>query len=130
MTTTAATWFYRTPEKRPYLLAERLRTSFWEQRFGSLWLDPVSAGPPVVMQGAIKMEWEPAQWFRLSSRPEVPALAGGVSNLLGRKPYLRYTDTDGDTVWEWWIDPKAGERRWQELQGKPAFGSPIRLGTA
>lgn len=132
MTTTAATWFYRAPEDRPYLLAERVRTSFWDQRFGSLLLDTVSAEPPIVMQGTytgslVRMEWEPGQWFRLSTRPEVPALAGGVSNLLGRKPILRYSDPDGDVIWEWWVQPEAGERRWQAIQGKPVFGSPVRL---
>jgi hypothetical protein len=133
MTTTASTWFYRAPEKRPYLIAERVRTSLWDQRIGSLWLDTVSAEPPIVMQGnhgdhAVRLEWQPGEWFRLTAAgPEAPALAGALANLLGRKPAIRFTDTAGAAVWEWWIKPDAGERRWQEIQGKPAFGSPVRL---
>lgn len=132
MTTTAATWFYRAPESRPYLIAERVRTSLWDQRLGSLWLDTVRAEAPIAMHGffqnqPVQLEWEPGQWLRLAARPEAPALANGLQNALGRKPTLRYTDPEGHTVWEWWPAPEAAERRWQELQGKPAFGSPVRL---
>jgi hypothetical protein len=132
MTTTAATWFYAKPESRPYFVAERVRTSFWDQRFGSLWLDTVSAEPPLAMQGTyqgqpVRMEWEPGRWFRLLTRPEAPTLAGGVNNLLRRKPLMRYQDPDGHTVWEWWVQPDEAERRWQEVQGKPAYGNPQRL---
>ncbi len=132
MTTTAATWFYRAPEGRPYLLAERVRTSFWDQRLGSLWLETVSATAPIVMQGyadngPVRLEWEPGAWFRLTAAPAATAVTGAAANLLGRQPTLRYTDTDGQSVWEWWIKPEDAERRWQALQGKPAFGSPVRL---
>ncbi len=132
MTTTAATWFYRAPEKRPYLIAERVRTSLWDQRLGSLWLDTVSAEPPITMRGfynnqPVQLEWEPAQWLRLSAKPEAPALANALANLLRRKPTLRFIDADGYTVWEWWLSPDAAEQRWQAIQGKPAFGRPVRL---
>lgn len=133
MTTTAATWFYRAPEDRPYLLAERVRTSFWDQRLGSLWLDTVSATAPIVMQGndaggPVRLEWEPGVWLRVTAAPATAdALSGATANLLGRRPTLRFTDTDGQAVWEWWIKPEDAERRWQALQGKPAFGSPVRL---
>ena len=30
MSATAASWFYRTPEKEPYLLSERVNGTFWE----------------------------------------------------------------------------------------------------
>jgi hypothetical protein len=135
MTTTAATWFYRAPENRPYLIAERVRTSLWDQRVGSLWLDTVSAEPPIVMTGThagqpVKLEWEPAEWFRLTGGPEAADVASAIVKLLGRKPTLRFTDTAGQTVWEWWVRPEAAERRWQEIQGKPVFGSPARLDRA
>jgi hypothetical protein len=134
MTTTAATWFYRQPEKRPYLIAERVRTSFWDQRLGGLWLDTVSAETPIKMAGyyngaAVTLEWEPGQWMRLATKPAAPPLAQSTANLLRRKPILRYDDTDGHTVWEWWVKPEDGERRWQEIQGRPAFGSPVRQDT-
>ncbi len=135
MTTNSATWFYRTPEKTPYLLAERVRTTFWDERLGSLWLDVVSAEPPIVMEGThdgaqVRLEWEPAKWMRLSTAPAAPALAQGVANILRRRAALRYQDPQGYTVWEWWIEPGAADKRWQEIQGRPAFRNPARLDQA
>jgi hypothetical protein len=130
MTTTAATWFYRAPEKTPYLLEERVRTSFWDQRLGTLWLNTVSVESPVAMAGEyngaqVKMEWEPAHWLRLSVRPAQPTLVQGVKNLLQRNPTLRYDDAEGGAVWEWRVDD--ADQRWQALQGQPAFGNLQRL---
>ena len=135
MTTNSATWFYRAPEKTPYLLAERVRTTFWDERFGGLWLDVVRAEPPLLMEGAhngahVQLEWEPAQWMRLSTAPASPALAQGVANILRRRAALRYEDSQGHTVWEWWIADGAADKRWQEIQGKPAFRNPARLDRA
>jgi hypothetical protein len=132
MTTTAATWFYRTPEKSPYLLAERVRTTFWEERFGGLWLEVVRSEPPILTQGTyngaqVTMEWEPNKWFRLSSAPPAPALARGVANILRRKVSLSYDDAHGRSVWEWWLASADADKRWQEIQGKPAFRNPTRL---
>jgi len=132
MTTTAATWFYRAPEKVPYLLAERVRTTFWEARLGGLWLDTVSAEIPITMQGtyngaAVTLEWEPAKWLRLSSAPASPALVFGVVNVLRRKATLRYEDPQGRAVCEWWMSQADADKRWQELQGKPAYRNPQRL---
>ncbi len=133
MTTNSATWFYHTPEKIPYLLAERVRTTFWDERFGGLWLDTVRAEAPLLMEGAhngahVKLEWEPAKWMRLYTAPASPALAQGVSNILRRPAALRYEDSQGFTVWEWWLE--GAGKRWQEIQGKPAFRNPARLDTA
>jgi hypothetical protein len=130
MTTTAATWFYRQPEKSPYLLAERVRTTFWDMRLGGLWLDTISAQGPIMLAGTyngaqVTMEWEPNQWLRLATSPASPPLVQGLRIILGRKPVIRYQDADGRTVWEWWVE--GADRRWQEIQGKPAFGSPARL---
>jgi len=132
MTTTAATWFYRPPEKKPYLIAERLRTSLWDQRFGDVWLDTIRAEPPILLQGSyqgapLKLEWEPGQWLRLAIKADGPHLAKGFENVLHRKPFLRYADGEGHNVWEWWMDDTAGEDRWQTIQGKPLFVSPVRL---
>lgn len=130
MTTTAATWFYHQPEKSPFLLAERVRTTFWDMRYGGLWLDTVRAENPIAMAGTyngapVKMEWEPGRWLRLATRPSLQPLADGVRLILGRKATLRYADADGYTTWEWWLD--GADKRWQEIQGKPAFGSPVRI---
>lgn len=133
MTTNAATWFYRQPEKVKYLLEERVRTSFWDARFGSLWVDAVSTESPIRMAGtyngaAVQLEWEPGQWFRLSTRPAQPALANGLSNtILRRRVTLTYDDPQGQTVWEWRLTD--ADKRWQDIQGKPAYRNLQRLDT-
>ena len=130
MTASAATWFYRQPETNPYLLAERMRTCFWDARLGSLWLDTISTAGPLVMQGtyigsAIKLEWEPRQWLRLSSQPAQTSLTDCVQALLQRRPDLRYETPQGDSVWEWRIADV--EKRWQEIQGKTSYSNLQRL---
>jgi len=132
MTTTAATWFYHTPENIPYLLVERVRTTFWDERLTGLWLDVLRAESPILLEGTynganVKMEWEPAKWFRLSSAPAAPALVRGTANILRRKPVLRYEDAAGQTICEWHLTPESANKRWQEIQGKPAFQNPTRL---
>jgi hypothetical protein len=130
MTTTAATWFYRMPEKQPYLLAERVNGTFWEERLGGVWLNVMKADSPFAMAGSyngaeVKMEWEPNKWMRLETSPAAPALAKGLGNMLRRRANFRYETPDDHTVWEWWIGDAS--KRWQELQGKPVFRNPARL---
>jgi hypothetical protein len=130
MTTTAMSWFYRAPEKVPYFIAERVNTTFWDARIAGVMLRVERAEPPIRMTGSysgsqVTMEWEPTKWLRLSTCPAAPALANGLANILRRKPALRYDSPDGDTIWEWWIE--GVDKRWQELQGKPAFKNPQRL---
>lgn len=132
MATTAATWFYKTPENDPYLLGERVRSTFWDERFGGLWLDVVKSESPFAMAGThdganVRMEWEPGKWLRVYSAPPSPALVNGVSNVLRRKPRLRYEDAEGRAVWEWYLTLETANKRWQEIQGKPAFKNPERL---
>jgi hypothetical protein len=130
MSATAASWFYRTPEKEPYLLAERVNGTFWEARLAGVWLKVEKAEPPFRMAGTylganIMLEWEPLKWLRLSTSPASPALMQGLANMLRRRPALRYEAPDGHTTWEWWME--GGDKRWQEIQGKPAFRAPVRL---
>ena len=130
MTTTAATWFYRTPENIPYLLSERVNSTFWEARLGGVWLNVVRAESPFKMEGAyngaeISLDWEPNKWLRLSTKPAAPGLTMGLANILRRQPDLSYETPDGRTVWEWWM--AGADKRWQEIQGKPAFHNPARL---
>jgi len=132
MKTPALKWFYAAPEKRPYLLAERVRNSLWEMRLGGLWLDTVSVEPHFKLAGtynggSVQLEWEPNHWLRLTARPEAPALVEALRVLLLRKPTLAFTDTHGQIVTEWWVEAEEATRRWQEIQGKPAFGNPKRL---
>jgi hypothetical protein len=132
MATTAATWFYKTPENNAYLLGERVRSTFWDERFGGLWLDAVNTQSPFAMAGThdgatVRMEWEPGKWLRVYSAPPAPAFVNGVSNVLRRKPVMRYEDPEGRTVCEWYLTPETANKRWQEIQGKPAFKNPERL---
>lgn len=71
------------------------------------------------------MEWEAGRWLHLKTRPEQPDLARSVSFILSLKPALRYEHSDGWAVWEWHTD--GGDRRWQAIQGIPAYGHPVRL---
>ena len=130
MTTTAATWFYRMPEKQAYLLAERVNSTFWEARLGGVWLNVDKAEAPFAMSGGyngaeINLDWEPNKWLRLQTAPESPGLAKGLANILRRGANLRYETSDGDTVWEWRVAD--ADQRWAELQGKPAYRNPVRL---
>ena len=63
MTTTAATWFYRAPENEPYLLAERVNSSFWEERLGGVYLNVEKSDAPFSLTGSyngadVKMNWD------------------------------------------------------------------------
>lgn len=132
MTTNAMTWFYRAPEKIPYYIGERVNSTFWEARLPGVFLDVVRAEAPFLMRGnyngsPIQMEWEPAKWLRLTSKPASPALAKGLENILRRKPNMRYETVEGETVWEWRIE--GADKRWQEIQGKPFYRNPARLDT-
>jgi hypothetical protein len=130
MTTNANTWFYRAPEQIPYYIAERVNTTFMDERIGGLWLDVDRAEPPFLMSGTynaarVQMEWQPAKWLRLGTQPAEPGLARSVANILRRRPSLRYDTPEGETVWEWWLE--GADQRWQELQGKPIYRNRERL---
>ncbi len=130
MTTTAKTWFFNAPEKNAYAIGERVRTNFWDARFGGLWLDTVRVEPPILMTGiyqgsAVELEWQPSRWCSLRTKPAMPNLSIGLSNILGFKPALKYEDPRGYSVWEWrLVDLNA---RWQAIQGNPAFGKLEKL---
>lgn len=130
MTTSSLTWFYHQPENNPYLISERVRTNFWDARFGSLWLDTVKADSPILMKGsyqgsAVELEWEPVKWCILRTDPTNEALAQGVSNLIRFRPSFQYEDRQGYTVWEWRLND--ADSRWGALQGRPEFGQLKKL---
>lgn len=130
MTTTARTWFYTKPQGKAYDIAERVRTTLWEARVGNIWLDVVRAESPYLMRGhnngaTVEMEWESGRFLALRTQPEQPHLAKTLGFVLGFKPALRYEDGEGNTVWEWHTD--GGDKRWQAIQGIPAFQHPVRL---
>lgn len=130
MTTSSLTWFYKQPEKNAYLIAERVRTNFWDARFGGLWLDTVRAESPILMAGTynnsqVELEWEPGKWAILRTQPANEALVQGVSNLIRFRPAFCYEDPQGRSVWEWHLADL--DSRWHDLQGKPEFGKLKKL---
>ncbi|MBI4769913.1 MAG: hypothetical protein HY784_05725 [Chloroflexi bacterium] len=130
MTTTALSWFYCKPETTCYEVAERVRTTFWEARLTALWLDCVSADSPYHLRGhhgesRVQMEWIPGHSFVLRTTPTDQPVAETVTRVLKLKPAFRYRDTEGAMVWEWHTG--GGEKRWQEIQGKPGYHAPVRL---
>ncbi len=133
MTTTARTWFYTKPEADAYAIGERVRTTLWEARLGDIWLDTVRAESPHLMRGRydgakVEMEWEAGRWLALRTGPASPGLADRLGHVLGFKPALTYQTPESWTVWEWHTD--GGDKRWQAIQGIPAYSQPQRLNRA
>lgn len=134
MTTTAATWFFREPEHNAYALQERVCTNFWDERVGDISLWAVRAEPPFHMRGEynrtpVELEWEPNRYLRLqlNTDSEATPLVAALSRMLDRKPLLRYQDANARWAWEWHVTEEGGRKRWQEIQGRPAFRNPTRL---
>lgn len=132
MTTNAATWFYRDPERVAYYLEERVNQTFWAARLFDLWLDCVSAEPPYRMAGlwrraAVEIEWQPNDSFilRVARDTDPGDLVSAVSRVLALQPALSYDDAEGRFVAEWHTD--GGRGRWQTIQGKAEFHNPQRL---
>jgi hypothetical protein len=125
MTTTAKTWFYHPPENSAYLIAERIRTSLWDARFGNIWLETVRAEAPFLMRGTlqgteVELEWMPNTWCILRTKPEHLLLYGGIKNILGFNAAFKYETPEGFAAWEWRLGDM--KERWQAIQGKPGFG--------
>lgn len=124
-------WFY-TPYTKAFTLAEHIRASLWERRLGDLWVAVTRLKAPLeasgtYQSGTVSLTWETGQWLRLVTRPAAPLLVKALGQVLRLPATLQYTTEHGDTVVEWWADPAAAAKRWQEIQGKPAFASPQRL---
>lgn len=132
MTTTAATWFYRDPERIPYYIEERVNQTLWQARVGDILLDATSAEPPYRMTGRwrdqpVEIEWQPNDYFvlRVPVEADPTDLVNGISHVLALKPALRFTDTEDRLVTEWYVD--GGASRWDDIQGKAAYRHPQRL---
>lgn len=131
MATNATTWFYREPETgRPYLIAERVNHSFWNNRITHVAFECVNAEPPYRLVGVwgyddieVEIEYEINRVFILrmmaEETKETKAFVIGCREILGFKPTVSYTDADGRFVTEWYVTDT--ERRLQEVQGNPSF---------
>ncbi|MBI5667060.1 MAG: hypothetical protein HZC41_03560 [Chloroflexi bacterium] len=130
MATDARTWFYTTPEPRPYFIEERVNHTLWKNRLQGLSMSCVQATAPIKMEGVwngmpVQFEWQPGKYFILRSGREVKELIGVLRQILMMRPALAYTDTNGLFTVEWHTD--GGARRWQEVKGNPEYQGARRL---
>ncbi len=127
MSTNATTWFYAEPETgRPYMIGERLIQTFWANRLMDLYLECVQAEPPYQAVGqwrdqSMEMEWEVKQYFRLRTSRENRELMAVCSEILGFRPTVSYSDSDGHYVTEWYLGKDEARARIQEIQGNPVY---------
>lgn len=131
MATDARTWFYTTPEPRPYYIEERVNHSLWKNRLQGLFMSCTQATSPILMEGTyhdlpVSFEFQPGKYFILRTIQEEKALTGIIRQMLWMKPVLMYINPDGNHVVEWHTD--GGEARWREIQGNPHFQGARRLG--
>lgn len=132
MATSSRTWFYTTPEPRPYFIEERINTNLWKNRLQGIYMSCTSPTAPITMEGnwygnQINFEWVPGEYFTLRTTEERKDLIGVIRQMLMLRPALAYMDEDGNHVVEWHMD--GGEQRWRELQGSPHYQGLIRLRT-
>jgi hypothetical protein len=124
MTTDSRTWFYTTPEPRPYYIEERVNHTLWKNRLQSLFMSCTQATPPIKMEGKwgelpVSFEWQPGNYFILRTGQEARELVGVLRQVLMMRPALGYVDSSGMFVVEWHTD--GGASRWKEIQGNPQF---------
>src|SRR5690606_9054116 len=130
MATDSRTWFYTTPEPRPYYIEERVNHTLWKNLEQTLSIVCTQAVPPIKMEGnwqgsGITVEGQPGKYFILSMDQESRELIGVVRQMLMMRPALMYENPDGKHVVEWHTD--GGGERWREVQGNPAFQGLRRL---
>jgi hypothetical protein len=130
MTTSARTWFYTTPEPRPYYIEERVNQTLWKHRLQGLFMSCTQAEAPIRMEGRwnevpIVFEWKPGDYFILKSGQERKELIAVIRQILMIAPAFSYDDPDGMHVVEWHTD--GGMARWKSVQGDPRFQALRRL---
>lgn len=131
MATDARTWFYTTPEPRPYFIEERVNHTLWNNRLQNLYMNCTQATPPIRMEGnwggmPVTFEWEPGKYFILRAGERRPELIGVMRQILfNLKPLLEYEDPNGMHVVEWHTD--GGEERWSKIQGNPQYQGLRRI---
>jgi len=130
MATDARTWFYTTPEPRPYYIEERVNHTLWRNRLQSLYMVCTRPTPPIRMEGTwrgspVVFEWQPGQWFTLTLGQESKEFIGVVRQMLMMRPAFAYENPDGMHVVEWHTD--GGAARWKAIQGDQHFQGLRRL---
>ncbi|HLV37146.1 MAG TPA: hypothetical protein VKY59_18640 [Spirillospora sp.] len=130
MATDSRTWFYTTPEPRPYYIEERVNHTLWKNRLQTLSMTCTQAVPPIKMEGnwqgnVVTFEWQPGKYFILRMTQESRELIGVLRQILMMRPAFLYEDPSGMHVVEWHTD--GGEERWREIQGSPEYQGLRRL---
>ena len=130
MATDSRTWFYTTPEPRPYLIEERVNHTLWKNRLQGLSMTCTQYTVPIKMEGTwngmpVRFEWQPGKYFTLRSGREVKELIGVMRQVLMMRPALLYIDPDGMFCVEWHTD--GGAARFKEAQSNPNFQGLRRL---
>ncbi|RMG82118.1 MAG: hypothetical protein D6712_15175 [Chloroflexi bacterium] len=131
MATTSRTWFYSTPEPRPYYIEERINHSLWNNRLQGIYMSCTQATPPIQMVGEwdgieVQFEWVPGKSFILRMSEDRKEMIGVLRQiLLGLRPVFTYQDPDGFYVTEWHTD--GGDERWKALQGDPRYQNLRRI---
>jgi hypothetical protein len=130
MATDSRTWFYTTPEPRPYFIEERVNHTLWKNRLQGLSMTCIQYTPPIKMVGTwngmpVQFEWQPGKYFILRSGREVKELIGVMRQILMMRAVLIYTDPNGMFCVEWHTD--GGAKRFEELQADPSYQGLRRL---
>ena len=130
MATDSRTWFYTTPEPRPYLIEERVNHTLWKNRLQGLSMICTQYTTPIKMEGTwngmlVQFEWQPGKYFILRAGREVRELIGVMRQILMIRPALAYTDVNGLFCVEWYTD--GGAARYKDIQSDPAFQGVRRL---
>lgn len=131
MATDSRTWFYTTPDARPYFIEERVNHTLWKNRLANLYMVCTQPTPPIKMEGRwqnempVTFEWEPGKYFILRTGEESKEIIGVMRQILMMRPSFAYMDSEGMHVVEWYTD--GSETRWREIQGKPQYQSLRRL---
>ena len=133
MSSNARKWFYHQPEPQPYLVTERLNSTFWVARVVGVYWKCVKADPPLRARGyfgdhVLQLDWTPGEWLALRAPREVDLsemITAITQRILMIPASLTYVTHDGQRVTEWHVD--GGQKRWSEIQGHGEFLEPRRL---
>jgi hypothetical protein len=130
MATDSRTWFYTTPEPRPYYIEERVNHTLWKNRLQTLTMSCTQATVPIKMEGnwqgnQVTFEWQPGKYFILTTPRESKEFIGVIRQILMIRPALSYDNPEGMHVVEWHTD--GGAARLKEIQGNPQYQGLRRL---
>lgn len=131
MATDSRTWFYTTPDERPYFIEERVNHTLWKNRLTNIYMLCTQATVPIQMQGRwqnempVTFEWQPGSYFTLRLGADSKEFVGVMRQILMMRPSFSYVDSEGMHVYEWHTD--GGEARLKELQGNPQYQALRRL---